>query len=319
MSAPDGSNVIQVVLAADANYVIPLAVAISSVATNCDRKRGLVFYVIQSEIYRDLRIKVESSLERTGFPNARINWLDAPVERITGFKLAHRHTTCLTFARLVIHEMLPVEVEKAIYLDCDLVVNGDIGELWDTTIGEKSIFAVRDSTGFVSEPDGLVNYRELGIPAESHYFNAGVLLMNLKKWRECETGERIIKYLSNHRAIIQMADQEALNAVLWDDWGELEYRWNWQILHRNYRLGRIKPSWVPEASQKSIVHFTTGEKPWLPGCDYDERKYFFQYLDQTEWAGLRVSWRRELFKRSRIALSDARAAIRMLRQRLIKI
>ena len=143
--------------------------------------------------------------------------------------------------------------------------------------------------------------------------------MNLKKWRKCEIGERVLTYLSEYRAIIQMADQEALNAVLWNDWKELEYRWNWQIRHRDLRLGRVKASWVPEAKRKSIVHFTTGEKPWLPGCDYDERKYFIRYLDQTEWAGRRVSGWREVCVRSKRALGDTKTALSTMRRRLMKI
>lgn len=318
MNVLTNNSIIHVVLAADANYAMPLAVAICSVATNCDKKRRLVFNIIQSGIGHDLRAKVAVSLERTGFPDARINWLDAPLERMADFKLAHSYTTCLTFARLLIPDLLSVEVEKALYLDCDIAVNEDIGELWDMDLGKQSLFAVRDSVGVVSQPGGLVNYRELGIPPGAHYFNAGVLLMNLKKWRERDTGERTLSYLRDNHAIIQLADQEALNAVLWDDWGELDYRWNWQIVWRNYRLGRAKMVWVPEATRKSIVHFITGEKPWLPGCDYDEKKYFFEYLDRTEWAGLRVPWWREIYGRSKRALGDARNALGMFRRRVTK-
>jgi lipopolysaccharide biosynthesis glycosyltransferase len=292
-----------------------LAVAMVSTATNCDRRRALRFHVIQSGIGHEVRTKIESSLKSTGFPDARIEWVEAPLDRILDLKITHKYITHLTYARLLIPDLLPVEVEKAAYLDCDIVVNEDIGELWDTHLEQKSLFAVRDSIAFVSAPGGLVNYRELSIPGDAHYFNAGVLIMNLKKWRECDTSEKVFRYLRRHRPIIQWYDQEALNAVLFDDWSELDYRWNWQIDWRHYRLGRAKRLWVPTTTRKSIVHFTTAEKPWLPGCDYEEKRYFFEYLERTEWSGWRVSLLQEMSGRALRALREARSAVGRLRRK----
>ena len=106
-----------------------------------------------------------------------------------------------------------------------------------------------------------------------------------------------------------MEDQESLNAILFNDWGELDFRWNWQIPWRPYRLGKLEMPWVPESDRKSIVHFTTAEKPWLPGCDYEERKHFFEYLDLTEWAGWRVPRQKEVSTRLIRALRNVKAAV----------
>lgn len=305
-------NQINVVFAADANYAMPLAVALSSVALSCKRTRALRFYVLQHEFTEQLREKVEKSLENVGFPDARIEWLDAPIDRISNFKLAHKYTTPLTFARLVLTDLLPRDTLKVIYLDCDLVVDDDISKLWDTDIGDASLAAVRDTAGTVSEPDGIVNFAELGIPADAHYFNAGVLIINLDKWRRQGIGKSVLEYLSTYESIIQMADQEALNAVLWNDWVELDYKWNWQILHRDYRVGKQKVRWEPSDQTKSIIHFTTGEKPWQAGCEYPEKARFEFYLDRTVWAGQRVPWQREAISRAKLALGDIRAVLRSI-------
>jgi len=319
MSASDSTNSIQVVLACDANYVMPLAVAMCSAATNCDRSRNLTFNVFQDGIDSALREKVERSLRQTGFPNARINWMKAPIERVANVKMVNKWLTPMTLVRLLIPDLLPPEVQRVIYLDCDLVVNDDLGHLWDMDIGGKSLLAARDTIGWVGNPDGGVsNYRELGIPGDAKYFNAGVLMVNLRKWRERGTSERLLSYLKNHQAIIKYEDQEVLNAVLFDDWGELDFRWNWQIIWRGVRIGTHKAAWAPERTRKSIIHFITGEKPWLPGCDYEEKEYFFQYLDRTEWAGWRVPWYREVYFRSLRPFSDARNALGRLRRRLSK-
>jgi lipopolysaccharide biosynthesis glycosyltransferase len=225
--------------------------------------------------------------------------------RIADLIVVHENLTSLIYGRLLIPDIVPLSVQKVLYLDCDLVVRGDVAELWDTDLGDKSIFAVRDRIGFVSSSSGLVNYRELGIPADAKYFNSGVLLINLNKWREKQTGMRVFEYVRTHRDIIQMEDQEGLNALLFADWGELDFRWNWQIPWRNYRLGRATVPWVPQTDVKSIVHFATSEKPWLPGCDYAEKSIFFEYLDRTPWEGWRVSWTKEVVTRVKRALREA--------------
>ena len=312
MKAAPRQDTIHVALAADGNYAMTLAVAIASAARNCSPGRRLRFHVIQSGFGPELREKVEASLERSEYPDASIDWLDAQFGRIQNLKIAHSYITPMTYARLLIPDLLPVNVEKVLYLDSDLVVLDDLGELWDTDVTHKTVFAARDLIGFVSAPAGLANYRELGIPSDAKYFNAGVLLMNLRKWREGHTSDRVFEYLEMHREIIKLNDQEGLNAILFSVWGELDFRWNWQIPWRYHRLGKRKMPWIPETKRKSIVHFTTAEKPWVAGCDYEERKYFFQYLDHTPWAGWHVPYFEEVSQRSRRTLSEMKATARNL-------
>ena len=315
MTDIDSTDPIHVVLAADANYTMPLAVTICSAVANCGRNREMVFHVFEKDIDPSLRKKVEISVTRAGSCAAEINWLAAPMHRFNDLRVTHHWITPLTFVRLLVPELLPTEVDKAIYMDCDAVVVDDLSKLWDTDVDGKSLFAARDLIGWVSDPNaGICNYRELGIPEKSKYFNAGILLVNLKKWRRQDTSQRLLNYLKNYRDIIRASDQEALNAVLFDDWGELDFRWNWQIIPRYYRIGTHKMGWSPPPSRKSIIHFHSEEKPWLPGCDYDEKKVFFEYLDRTEWAGWRVPLYMEVYGRTVRPLNDARNALGRLRR-----
>jgi lipopolysaccharide biosynthesis glycosyltransferase len=304
MPSLNSAEVIHIVLASDANYAMPMAVAICSAAASCDRASRLQFHVIQSRISPELRRKIEFSLELTGAPRARICWVEAGA-LLKEFPIIHRNHTELIYARLLIPNLLPQQIEKALYLDSDLVVRGNISELWNMPFEEKSLLAARDRIGFVGAPSGIANHRELGIPADAPYFNSGVLLMNLSKWREVETSERVFNYLREYRDVIRMEDQEALNAVLFGDWGELDFGWNWQIPWREYRLHRATPAWVPQTERRDIVHFPTSEKPWLPGCDYEERAIFFGALDKTAWAGWRVPLLNELVSRTKRACREA--------------
>jgi lipopolysaccharide biosynthesis glycosyltransferase len=310
-----GDDSLYVVFAADANYAMPLAVALCSAAKNCSSARMIAFYILESGFTDALKKRVERSLSIVRSDAVSIHWKTVSAKDLAGYKLAHGYTSAMTFARLLIPDLLPIEATKAIYLDSDVVVLGDLCQLWDQHIGSHAILAARDTTATVSEPTGIANYEELGIPADNHYFNAGVLVLNITRWRELNLAAHLFNYLDHYRNIIQLADQEALNAVLWNDWRELDYAWNWQIEWRDYRLGRAMPSWNPPASPRHIVHFITAEKPWRPGCDYPEKRFFYDYLQETDWAGWRLSALDEISGRTRRSLLEVRKRIGIWRRR----
>jgi lipopolysaccharide biosynthesis glycosyltransferase len=307
------SDTIHVALASDAKYAMPLTVAICSAATNCDRRRRLMFYIIHNDIPSVLQKKIERSLAATGFPEARIHWIPIEAEQQFVDLPLERYFTPMIYARLLIPFLLPPDLDKALYLDCDLVVVGDLAEVWDFDFDGKALLAVRDRIGTVGGLGGLKNHRELGIPPSAKFFNSGVLLINMRKWRSEKISQSVFDYLRRHSALGQL-DQEGLNAVLFDDWKELPFRWNWQVPWRMYRLEKRTMQWLPDDNVKHVIHFTTAEKPWLPGCDVEEKQSFFEYLDRTEWAGWRVPVLYEVLGRSRRFIDDVRTLMGALRR-----
>ena len=307
---------VNVLFAADDRYSMPLAVAMCSATANFSTGRGLVLNVVQHEISSRHRDMIEKSVQSIGHPDTVVNWLEAPMQRFKQLKVTHHWISSLTFVRLLAAELLPQSLAKAIYLDCDVAVLEDLADLWDTQMQGKSLLAAQDLIGFVNDSSaGISNYRELGIPPDRKYFNAGVLVLDLARFRERQMGERLVQYLKDYGHLIRAADQEALNAVLTDDWTELDYRWNWQIVARIYRIGTHKMGWAPPSGPKSIVHFHSPEKPWLPACDYPEKKYFFEYVDRTAWSGWRVPWWKDVFGRAMRLGGDVRNSIGRLRRR----
>ena len=220
MLQPLPSDIIQVVVAADNNYVMPLAVTVCSAAVNAAPERRLAFNVVHDGITAENRTRVNQSLARVRITNASIEWIQAPLSKFKDLRITHHWITPLTFVRLLVPDLLPTSVDKAIYLDCDVAVMEDIGGLWDLDLGDKSLLAAQDLIGWVSDPSaGLANYRELGFPPDKKYFNAGVLVLNLRKWRISNTPQALLDYLREYREVIRASDQEALNAVLGNDWG----------------------------------------------------------------------------------------------------
>ncbi len=217
-----------------------------------------------------------------GSHGVAIRWLEISPSSLSGLPLWGRMPVA-TYYKLLIPELLPSSVSKAVWLDCDVVVAADLGRLWDTELGSRHALAAQDTAvPLVSSRNGVASHRQLGIARESPYFNAGVMVVNLALWRRDEVARQALDYLHRERESVVYWDQEGLNAVLAGRWGVLDPRWNHHA-GSGSELRKVPSDW----RQAWIVHFTGNLKPWLyPGRDPSHSLYF-RYLDSTAWAGYR--------------------------------
>lgn len=295
MSQCQPSGSIAVVYGVDNRFVVPLAASIESAVANVHPKASLDIHVIDGGISRRNRSRIERLCRERG---CSLVWLRPEDKRLASLKVGGAITVA-TYYRLLIEKLLP-ELARAIYLDADLIVEGDLAKLWEVPFEGHHIAAVQDQgIRLVSGPFGLTNYRELGIPAGAKYFNAGVLVLNLEKWREDRTADTVLSYLRENHSHIRFHDQDALNAVLWGRWVELDPRWNQmpQIL----QVARFEDSpfdsetFERVRTDPFIVHYASADKPWRVGCRHPAVNRFFFYLDRTVYRGLRPSrWRERI-------------------------
>jgi len=286
-----GSNSIIVVAAASEDYAMQLAVMIHSVLQNIKSKRKIVMYVLESRMTKESKARIENSVNHDIF---NIVWIAVEDSALRNAKLSH-NISIETYYRLLIPMVMPIDVEKIIYLDCDLIVNHDIGDLWDLDVGDKHLLAVPEmgrGALYVSSLYALKHYKKLGLDPHSKFFNAGVLLVNLKNWREDNIVSQLIDYLDKSKDEVLWLDQDALNAVLAGKWAELDPGWNvlTQLFYQYF-------SWRESPFNKNtykrlvlspyIVHFNTQVKPWHKGNNHPYRDLFFYYLDKTTWKGWR--------------------------------
>jgi lipopolysaccharide biosynthesis glycosyltransferase len=289
---------IVIVAGTDDNYAIPLAVTLCSAISNMRRRSQVHIFIIDGGISKANRKKLEQSLR---FENVRTRWVKPDSSRLKSMVISH-HITLAAYYRLLIPELLPLQYKKVIYLDSDLVVKGDIEDFWNTDLQGKSLGAVQD-TGILHVSDkrlGIKKYEELGIPANTKYFNSGVLVIDVEKWRDQGVSDRCITYVEKYKEHIRLHDQEALNVVLADDWVQLDPRWNqqfsifecpcWQdssFAEEDYNRLRQEPL---------IVHYSsTAAKPWLLGCNHPLEDLYFKYIDKTAWAGWRMHLLRKIY------------------------
>ncbi|HEV2843725.1 MAG TPA: glycosyltransferase, partial [Thermoanaerobaculia bacterium] len=190
------------------------------------------------------------------------------LEREPGYQGRSAH-----FHRLLAPEVLPPGIERFLYLDCDVVVKGDIGELARALPDLKVAAACRDYFGCIR--DAVANHQSLGLAGDAPYFNSGVMLIDRASWlghrvseRVLECTERNMEHLYAQGRFFQY-DQYGLNVVLYGKWEMLDSYWNY---------GAEYPF-----SEAGVIHFNGHGKPWSPSCTPEFRRDFYAYLHRAGW------------------------------------
>lgn len=275
---PRKGHPLVLVCGADDGFAMPLAVTLYSALANYRGSLPVKLYIIDGGIHAANRKRVDRILGELG---AVAEWLAPDWTRVEHLTVSERYPAS-AYLRLLIPTFLPDWLEKAIYLDSDLVVHGNIADLWDVAMGRKALLAVQDEgVPTVGSPWGLANYRELGLEPSTVYFNSGVLVFDLRAWRERGLADRVIAYAASHPGQMRFGEQDALNAVLAGGWGALEAKWNQQVWAWEERGGR--------EYQPGILHYVFTSKPWNPAGAHWTNFIYDRYLKRSGWYNT-VEW-----------------------------
>ncbi|SEC69881.1 glycosyltransferase family 8 protein [Paenibacillus sp. GP183] len=248
---------LHIVTVTNDRYAKHLAVMLNSLLENKTSKNPIDIYVIDGNISDQNKANLRNSVKKF---DVQLKYLSINESMFNEFKLSY-HISKETYYRILIPNLLSRDIQKALYLDCDMIIKDDITKLWNTAIENNFLAAVKIP--------GSSRPRELGLPENSEYFNAGVLLINMKKWREHRIVHRVLRFARNNPSKLKFMDQDALNAILHDKWIKLEPTWNYQV-HR-YR-GLRNPA---------IIHYTTNQKPWNSNPPFKDD--YMKYLRRTSW------------------------------------
>jgi lipopolysaccharide biosynthesis glycosyltransferase len=241
---------------------------LTSLLENATNRDLIKIFIIDGKISEENKNKLNEVVNRYG---NEITFL-SPKNKL--FKVLPKNSTIgyitkETYFRLGLPRLLDKKIKKVLYLDCDLIVKGDISELWKVKIKNHYLAAVDESCLFDSQRKKIL-VSELRLTRNSPYFNAGVLLLNIDKWRKNKVTTRILKYLQK-RPALRFMDQDALNVVLYKKWLQLDYKWNYTTYH-----WKVLPDVEP-----SIIHFCGWNKPWNSDIRYKED--YFKYLELSNW------------------------------------
>jgi lipopolysaccharide biosynthesis glycosyltransferase len=181
-----------------------------------------------------------------------------------------------TWGRLFLDKLLPRDLTRVLYLDCDTLVQSNLAPLLNAELGATSVGACKDQFQYMS---AAVQHRrtELGLSPEGDYFNAGVMLFDWKPVIDQNLFEQARHLLRQSRGSLKLrfADQDILNLLLNGNWHELDPAWNLQ----SFAMA------VTTSRQPRIAHFVGEQKPWSKHCTTQLLKFRRQYVEMQRMAG----------------------------------
>jgi lipopolysaccharide biosynthesis glycosyltransferase len=266
-----------------------LAVAVRSLAANCSEPEKLQVHVLWLD------------LSSTALERLAQSWADLPL-RYTFHEIEEPAREMVQadsrfgyWAYLWFDRFVSPDCRRVLLLDSDVLAFGDITDLWQLDMEGKAVGAVLDpfgrSAGYgesLSKAAPNLGY-EFG--PDDPYFNTGVLLVDMNRWRERDVTEEVSRKFEGGFAELTFHDQDTLNLMFRGDIVSLSPKWNMieqTELYKGWPFDLYRETEPPlEYFETKIRHFAGLIKPDIPWIRRSERQAYYRHLDATEWRGLR--------------------------------
>lgn len=271
-------------------FIQQLATGICSVCEN-NVDEDIMFYVISDGITDTNKQKLTEFVNRY---DKQISIIElGNISDYLDFSFDIVGWNSIVLARLVLSKLLPSTVERVIYLDGDTMVRGSLIELWETDMGDCILGAAVEPTA------NHARKISLGISDDAPYYNAGVLLINLDRWRENCAEERILSYYKSHEGRLFANDQDAINGELKNEIYNLSIVYNFCNSYRFYPYRTLVKIMRPCEfisideykrciQNPIIIHFLGEERPWRIGNKNPFTPEYFEYWNKTPWADTKL-------------------------------
>lgn len=265
------------------NYLMPSGVMLCSLFENNKEEQIVVHALLGKDgdkckqPLKDLTSKYHQKI--LFYDMSQISMDDFPV----GLHFQESFITIEAYYRLFLMNVLPRTMDKVLYLDSDIVICGSIRELWDIDISDVAVGAVPDCFHQDIHETNRIGY-EVGLGI----FNSGVLLINLKYWREHDVMKEFVAYAKEAKDHLKYHDQDVLNYVFRHCKKELPIRFNLQTIHMYYDRFRYLHFRLIEDIKEAflnpvVIHYTGPEKPWYSNAYHPLKAYFNKYRQLTPW------------------------------------
>ena len=254
------SNPIPIFFATDDNYIPYLEVALSSLIENASKNYNYNIHILNTGLL-DSNKNAIMKLANKNF-NIIFEDISYCIEPIKALLKDVYHFSVVMYYRLFIEKLFP-QYDKVLYLDCDIVVLGDISKLYNTNLYNNLVGACQEQV--INNNETFKDYATfgVGVPCEK-YFNSGILVMNLKKFRQEKIAEQFVYLIKTYNFDVVDPDQAYLNVLCHNKVKYLPNGWNKASLP-NKLEGKL-----------NIAHYALYKKPW----QYDDvinGEYFWQY------------------------------------------
>ncbi|KGE71039.1 SP_1767 family glycosyltransferase [Limosilactobacillus reuteri] len=246
-----------IALSGDYGYLNQIETTIKSIMAH---NRDVKIYVINPDIPHEWFVNLNCYLHQI---DSCVIDAKADPDRLKNMHSSFAHINSSTFGRFLIPEV--VQEDKVLYLDSDLIVTSNLDDLFNIDFGDKSVLAVRD-------------YNEIMT------FNAGVMLINNRKWKENQVTDSLIKMGENRK--LSNGDQTVINELFQGQIGELDLTYNYQIgFERAVFWNNLDQTleYLDEVTNPKIIHYVTSDKPFNLVSTSSLRDKWWHYRN-LEWS-----------------------------------
>lgn len=262
-------NKIHIFFASDDNFALPLTIALSSILRHANSDDEFCFYILDKNISLKNKNKIQKLKK---IKNFEIEYIQVDDKLFANCPLTKecKHISLQTYYRYLIPIIKP-NLEKILYLDCDILVVASLKSLWNIDLKNTYCGVVEEMYDKTQQDAKRLNIKS--------FFNAGVLLINNKKWVDENISNQLFSktkelYLQN-KLIWQ--DQDVLNAVFNDNVTWINPKYNFQQnFHDNYTYTVYSTNDIENAEKNNvIIHYNTYIKPWKDGykCNFKLQEY----------------------------------------------
>ena len=270
---------INIACTCDNGYCQHFAALMASVYEN-NRLNDICFYLVTNFIDKTNKEKLDILAKKYG---KKIQFYIVDEKRFKGLPYGGKfpHISIASYFRLLLSEVLPINISKVLYLDCDIIVMDNLKDLWETDLTDVALAGMEDCTLMTK-----LGPSRLGYPSDYSYFNAGVLLLNLDYLRKINFVGMFAEYVVLNYDKILYHDQDILNALLFNKKRFLPVKWNVMdcFMFRRPLIDRKYLSDLKKAKMSpSIIHYSGRRKPWYKECTHPYRDLYWKYLLLTEY------------------------------------
>ena len=246
-------------------YIDKFCVCLVSLLSN-NKQMQTCIYVMINDLTEENKKKLEKIVHR--FPGTSLNIVVPDMNKFEKLKLNIDYISIETYFRYLIADILP-NSDKALYLDADLVVNGSLEDLWNTSLEGYYVGGVRD--GYIEEKGYK---KQIGLREDDLYVNAGVLLLNLAKIRQDGMVKKMFDATEELQDKITFQDQDIINIVLRGKIKELDSIYNFMVYNAKHERVKRKAA--------KIIHYNGRKKPWGQECRHKLKDIWGRYAKKTQ-------------------------------------
>jgi len=282
-------DIAHIVYASDDKFAEILGISLVSLYKNNTDFSDIIVYILDSDISECNKKKLMSLTEK--YSRSEIKFIQARnVSEELSVNVNLDRGSLSQYARLFVSSVLPSNLDRVLYLDCDVIINQSISELWNLDLEGNTIGALNDA---------FSKYYRKNIDLEENdiMFNSGVMLIDLEKWRNNLIEQKLMTFIKKKNGKIQQGDQGALNAILSKETYCFDPKYNAVTIFFDFSYDEIliyrKPVnlYSRELIEKAvdnpvIIHYTTSfmsDRPWIVGSTHRYLDKWIEYKKISPW------------------------------------